>query len=256
MDLEHIRTRLLLATSANQMVKMVLDLKEEDLRRTVGLLWSWWEARNKANVGENRKSTTDVVYRAARLANEACHLEKASENQPRKEPKRWSRPPVDQLKINCDGAFLASMKTGGWGFVIRDHDGHGVLAGAGRLEGVTDVLCAESHACLAALDAAMEHGISRVIVETDSASLVEGLKTNAFGQAPCGVILKEIKELCRLHFDSVEVMHAPRSCNRCAHKLAKLGISRDPDQSIVWSDPLPDSVSVFVLGDLRDQDGE
>ncbi|WVZ83468.1 hypothetical protein U9M48_030610 [Paspalum notatum var. saurae] len=84
MDLEHIRTRLLLATSANQMVKMVLDLKEEDLRRTVGLLWSWWEARNKANVGENRKSTTDVVYRAARLANDACHLEKASANQPRK----------------------------------------------------------------------------------------------------------------------------------------------------------------------------
>ena len=56
--------------------------------------------------------------------------------------------------------------------MIRDCDGHGVLAGAGRLRAVHDALTAEGEACLAALQAALGAGISRIIIETDSSLLV------------------------------------------------------------------------------------
>jgi ribonuclease HI len=56
------------------------------------------------------------------------------------------------LKVNCDGALRANEKDGAWGFVIRDSDGHGVLAGAGR----SDALAAEGEACVSALEAAMD----------------------------------------------------------------------------------------------------
>ena len=56
--------------------------------------------------------------------------------------------------------------------MVRDSDGHGILAGSGRLWAVHDALSAEGEACLMALKTAMEVGISRVIIETDSLNLI------------------------------------------------------------------------------------
>jgi hypothetical protein len=49
-----------------QVAEHILKLKEQRKLLTIGLLWSWWEwdARNKSNAGEQRKSTGEVVYRA------------------------------------------------------------------------------------------------------------------------------------------------------------------------------------------------
>ena len=82
----------------------------------------------------------------------------------------------------------------------RDCQGRGVLAGAGRLNAVHDALAAKGEACLAALNAAMDLGISRVGVEIDSSNLVEALSSNKFDQAPGAVIFKELRMLLALHF--------------------------------------------------------
>jgi hypothetical protein len=42
---------------------------------------------------------------------------------------------------------------GGWGFVARDHQGEAVIAGAGRIAAVPDVLTAEASSCAKALQA-------------------------------------------------------------------------------------------------------
>ena len=49
----------------------------------------------------------------------------------------------------------SKRKDGAWGFLIRDSDDHGVLAGAGHLAAVHDALTAEGEACLVALRAAI-----------------------------------------------------------------------------------------------------
>jgi hypothetical protein len=66
---------------------------------------------------------------------------------------------------------------------VRDSEGHGVLAGSGRLVTVNDALSAEGEACVAALQVCMNVGISQVI-ETDSANLVTALQSSSFDQAP------------------------------------------------------------------------
>jgi hypothetical protein len=52
--------------------------------------------------------------------------------------------------------------------VIRANNGQGVLEGSGHLPVVHNALVVEGEACLTALYAAMDIGISRIIVEMDS----------------------------------------------------------------------------------------
>ena len=136
------------------------------------------------------------------------------------------------------------------GFLVRDSDGRGVLAGSGFLPAVHDALSAEGEACLAALNAAMEAGISRVIVEADSANLLTAIQTTKFDQAPGSVIFREIRELLSLHFAMVRFSFVPCSCNMRAHELAQAGFVRDPGQPFVWFDPLPSYVKTLLDRDL------
>jgi hypothetical protein len=48
-------------------------------------------------------------------------------------PCSWKPPPIDNYKINIDGAFYPKTRTGGWGFVIRDTCGDVLAAGAGNM---------------------------------------------------------------------------------------------------------------------------
>ena len=128
-----------------------------------------------------------------------------------------------------------------------------VLAGTGSIHDVSDALCAEAYACLVALDAERMHGISRVVLESDSMSLVSGLQIGALDRAASGVIFQSIRDIIDAFFFDFELCHVPRKCNGCAHMLAKDGLNRDPDHPMVWSDPLPEFVINYVCDDLLDQ---
>lgn len=67
MNLEGIMTRLSTLLGAGQVSDCILSLKEEEKMAMIGLLWSWWNARNKANAGEQRRSTDEVTF-SARMA--------------------------------------------------------------------------------------------------------------------------------------------------------------------------------------------
>jgi hypothetical protein len=60
---------------------------------------------------------------------------------------KWSAPPQGQLKINTDGSFIPDTLQDSWGFIVRDHEGEAILAGAGRLIAVSDALTAETATC-------------------------------------------------------------------------------------------------------------
>ena len=102
--------------------------------------------------------------------------------------RRWLPPQGEVLKVNTDGAFMAKDKRGAWGFVIIDSEGHGVLAGVGHLRAVHNALSAERESCLAALQAALEAGISRIIIETGSLLLVKAIRTCELDYGLGGVI--------------------------------------------------------------------
>uniref|UniRef100_A0A0A8ZJT0 RNase H type-1 domain-containing protein n=1 Tax=Arundo donax TaxID=35708 RepID=A0A0A8ZJT0_ARUDO len=60
--------------------------------------------------------------------------------------------------------------------------------------------------------------MTRIRIETDSSILVTALRTCSFDQS-VGELFREAIEFIRLNFVKVEVVFAPRSCNKCAHEL-------------------------------------
>jgi ribonuclease HI len=80
------------------------------------------------------------------------------------QPRWW--PPAGCLKINFDGAFAQETNVGAWGFIVRNHEGQPVLAGARNLVMTHNAPLAESYACKYALEAAAYLGLSRIVLET------------------------------------------------------------------------------------------
>jgi hypothetical protein len=76
-----------------------------------------------------------VTAAVIRLMNEIQKQPSATIMRQNRMPIAWSPPPEGILKVNTDGAFVQSIKQGGWGFVFCDHSGDTVLVGAGYLAG-------------------------------------------------------------------------------------------------------------------------
>ena len=81
---------------------------------------------------------------------------------------KWSPPSAGLCKINVDGAYFQSTRNGGWGFVIRDHNGVMLAGGASPIRGLLSAEHAELIACHKAVEFAINHGFSPAILETDA----------------------------------------------------------------------------------------
>jgi hypothetical protein len=127
------------------------------------------------------------------------------------------------------------------------------VAGTANVSSVHDAMMAETLACRFALEAADVHGIFRVELETDCALSREALATNTRDLAPEGVLFKGIQELLADQFRCDCVPNIPCSCNLVAHEIARLGMSWDLGQSIVWLNSLPEFLNILVARDLAEQ---
>lgn len=84
------------------------------------------------------------------------------------------------LKVNTHGAFHPNTGEGGWGFVIR-----------GEVGGVVEQ--AEVLACIRGVTAAIAKGIDKLILETDSLTVVQALETDSYRLAEIGGSLFDLK---------------------------------------------------------------
>lgn len=106
---------------------------------------------------------------------------------------RWSPPQREFLKINIDGAYHETTHSGGWGFTIRNDDDNLLVAGAGKLEHVSNILNVEALAMLNAATATSRMGYNRVILETDSKVLKLVVSTKDYNLALLGDLFEEIR---------------------------------------------------------------
>ena len=155
---------------------------------------------------------------------------------------KWSAPPQGQLKINTD--FIPDTLQGSWGFIIRDHEGEAILAGAGRLIAVSDALTAETAACQSALQVASDHGISRIQLEVDSSVLKHALLSPTMDLASCGMMIMDTRFSLREHFVCSGIFSIPRACNSVSHELAKVAMCWDSGDLHVWANLLPEFVRI------------
>ena len=164
---------------------------------------------------------------------------------------KWQRPAQNFLKINCDASFRRETGDGGWGFIIRDEDGDMISAGRGRLSHILDPFQAEVVACLQALQAAIDLGISRVHLETDAVQVQQAVESQRWDLSMAGGLIREIKELVSLNCVEIKIRAVPRSCNRVAHDLAALGCVCSVDDDPIMAHP-PDCILNIVAAERVD----
>ncbi|KAE8801695.1 hypothetical protein D1007_22731 [Hordeum vulgare] len=163
---------------------------------------------------------------------------------------QWERPETEVLKINTDGAFSENPRRGGWGFVIRDSAGVVAGSGAGKMEFPMDAAHTEAEACIQGLTAAMNWGMTRVVVETDSKVLVDALNKEEYDRSHIGVIVRDAQMLAGLNFSNVLFRLCRRNCNKVAHAMAALGVSGVAGSGLLWPDDVPNDFIGVVASDI------
>lgn len=112
----------------------------------------------------------------------------------------WTKPPNEVLKLNCDGSFRADDQSGSWGFIIRYWDGDVVMTGRGRVNHLLSALHAELIACLHGVQAALNLGIGRLILETDALTIQQELLSSAACDRQEGGLVDELRSLVSANF--------------------------------------------------------
>jgi ribonuclease HI len=209
-----------------EFVWAILNLKKDQCLHICIFLYKWWDVRNKANVGEPVPSSMDVVCAISHMFRDISE----DENKPTclPTPRRlWKPPDENSLKINFDAGFRKKDGVRTCGFVVRDHLGEAVLAGAMKVKPIRDALSAEAVACLFVLESTEAVGISRIKLETDCSQLQDAIMSQSRDLAPGGVLFRSIRELLQDRFICNKIIAIPCSCNSSAHKIAKLALSWD-----------------------------
>ena len=238
------RERLLECATAHDMLHELWKLEDAVQLKSIILMWEWWSDRNKANAGKGVRSITgwrdtSVDFLSLNVA-----------EKPPKPPdiQVWSKPPNNFLKVNFDGAFDSENGSGGWGYIIWDHEGTFVAAGAGKSIHLRDSLHAEAVACLTVVEGATRLGAKYVILESDASNLVKALNSCEYDSSTIGVLVKEAKTSCSLYFDQCVFSFSRRACNSAAYELAKFGV-RSGFADYFWVDSAPSFVTDIVTGE-------
>ena len=111
---------------------------------------------------------------------------------------------------------------------------------------------AELIACMQGVQAALNLGISRLLLETDALMIVQAMNSDVFDAMAEGVTLEELKFLVRVNFSEFKCNFLSRVGNRAAHALATLGSEYVEGEALITS-YVPRDVHVIVAGDLSDK---
>ncbi|XP_073367696.1 uncharacterized protein [Aegilops tauschii subsp. strangulata] len=229
-----------------EVVKTLLQGNLDQTTSIVAPVWSWWNGRNKHRAEKKKIEINALLWQISSTVDEYKNFFGREKQETVKQPEGWTKPAEGILKINVDGSFNKDTKSGGWGYVIRDHEGDVVIAAAGRLNHTSDALQAEAEACIQAIYKAQELGIGRAVVETDAMLLVQVIKSSSYDLAPNGVLFKEIKLFASLNFSSFDIVHCPRACNKVADVLALHGSKMELEPQAVWPGLAPTFAQSFI----------
>jgi hypothetical protein len=86
----------------------------------------WTATQSPTNQIEPNNATNNSPCNCCRCCG------RTTSNRTPRATQRWSAPPSGQLKINSDGAFIQETHNGGWGFIVKDHQGEAIISGRSK----------------------------------------------------------------------------------------------------------------------------
>ena len=135
-------------------------------------------------------------------------------------PPRWFPPEQQFYKVNFGGAIFKNIDAVGLGVVICDNNGEVMGAMSQRVPLPQTVVEVEALACLRAVFFAIELGLCDLVIEGDSALVIQAIKDGQPCQSFYGHIVDGILHLTA-QLRCFTFCHVKCNCNRIADALAK-----------------------------------
>ena len=151
---------------------------------------------------------------------------------------RWDFPSFGFIKLNTDGAAKGAPGVAACGGLFRNFQGNWILGFSTRI-GICNAFVAELWGVWYGLNIAWHRGWRRLILESDSTSVVAVLSKRG-GAARESRLLTHIRAILNRDWQ-VSITHAFREANSCADYLANLPIINPslPDESFFTAPPAP-----------------
>ncbi|KAM1097419.1 hypothetical protein PS2_014573 [Malus domestica] len=126
--------------------------------------------------------------------------------------------------MNTDSSWSDVKKKAGFEVVIRGDRGVFMAAKCGMLEDVFSPIQAKAMAIRESMLWAMQMGIKKLVLKTDSLQIVEALQDSSLNMSAVGQIMEDIKVLLQ-SITEVAMTHTHHKVNSIAHRLARIGIT-------------------------------
>ncbi|MCI22057.1 60S ribosomal protein L23, partial [Trifolium medium] len=143
------------------------------------LVWVLWNNRNNSVWNNLKEPGRSLGFKSRQLWNDWYALQQVQQNPhlitQQQQLITWQKPPINWYKCNVDAGFHKDVNKTSTGWCLRDYRGAFVAAGTTWAEGNCAIVEGESIALLEALKEITQRGISNVIFETDSKSVVDAI---------------------------------------------------------------------------------
>lgn len=147
-------------------------------------------------------------------------------------------------KAYVDGACRPNPGKGAFGYIICNFDNQEIIKKNGLVANYTTNNIAEYTAIIKALEAAINIGIKRIAIYSDSALAVNQLNGNyRVKDTNLAALNKKVMKLCA-EFNEIIFKHIPREQNRKADKLAEEVLNDKPDNRRARAEGLAQNVFV------------
>ncbi|KAI5010582.1 hypothetical protein ZWY2020_012719 [Hordeum vulgare] len=143
--------------------------------------------------------------------------------------KRWTKPQIGWVKLNCDGSFDERERAGS-GMVLRDNNGDIIFSSCRQLFSCRDPLEAELGACMEGLSLALSQTNLPIAIELDSVVAVKLIQASDLDRSFYFSLVPEIKHLMSLRETSIT--HTSRQQNRVSNSLANF--ARSEARTMTW----------------------
>ncbi|XP_075515861.1 uncharacterized protein LOC142550670 [Primulina tabacum] len=209
-------------------IRMKAVLRKKDMKVFAMRTWAVWH--DKLRILHEKVpgcAQLDVEWSASLLkdfkeARESLITAPAPKPLPQLE--RWTRPPVNTLKLEVDAAV--NFDTGGYsiGGIVRDHDDQILFAFGKRISKPQSVVFAELLSIRDGMRLLEERGIEVHVIIIDSLLAVQVVINPAEDLSYCGALTLDIRNSLDSCIDT-DLRQIGRSANRVAHSLAFFSLS-------------------------------
>lgn len=136
---------------------------------------------------------------------------------------RWQRPWLGAVKVNVDGSWKMGSSKGGYGIIVMGDTGCFVAAAMGVSLGCSSPTVAEAMALRRGMQLGLHLGLTSVVMESDSQSIINILNGQIEVSQDVRVVLNDVRALGR-NFHSCILSFSRHSTNNVAHILACKGL--------------------------------